>query len=220
MTTTPVPDAIDTILGLSPGASPDQLRRRRPATRENTEASYQALFATDQLDEMSLPERFAVAVFVAELHRNAPAAGFYADGLDRLGASGALRAATQQAAVSGATTGPYGAYNERGLQCENRSGLRWRAPESVTDVLGTRLTAGLEHAHLLVFRPRESSPAALERLAAAGWSITGIVTLSQLVAFLAYQLRVVSGLQLLAGHLQPETPTPSVAEDQTVRTGS
>lgn len=48
-----------------------------------------------------------------------------------------------------------------------------------------------------MFRPRESSPEALEALADAGWSADGIVTLSQLVAFLAFQLRVAAGLRLL-----------------------
>jgi CMD domain protein len=64
--------------------------------------------------------------------------------------------------------------------------------------LGGRLTAALEHAHLLVLRPREATPEALERLLAVGWSTTGIVTLSQLVAFLAFQVRVVHGLRQLA----------------------
>jgi uncharacterized protein YciW len=62
------------------------------------------------------------------------------------------------------------------------------------------LAAALEHAHLLVFRLRESSPDALAVLLNAGWSTTGIVTLSQLVAFLSYQLRVVVGLEALAAN--------------------
>jgi uncharacterized protein YciW len=33
---------------------------------------------------------------------------------------------------------------------------------------------------------------------AAGWSADGIVTLSQLVSFLAFQVRVVAGLSVLA----------------------
>jgi uncharacterized protein YciW len=51
---------------------------------------------------------------------------------------------------------------------------------------------------LLVFRPRDASPAALQSLLDAGWSTTGIVTLSQLVAFLSFQIRVVAGLRALA----------------------
>ena len=66
------------------------------------------------------------------------------------------------------------------------------------ELLGERLSAALAHAHLLVFHPRDASPAALQALLDAGWSSTGIVTLSQLVAFLAFQIRVVTGLQALA----------------------
>ena len=56
-----------------------------------------------------------------------------------------------------------------------------------------------EHAHLLVFHPRDAAPADLQALLDAGWSTTDIVTLSQLVAFLAFQIRVVAGLRVLAG---------------------
>jgi uncharacterized protein YciW len=64
-------------------------------------------------------------------------------------------------------------------------------------VLG-RLDAALVHAHLLVFRPRDASSAALQALLNAGWSTDDIVTLSQLVAFLSFQIRVVTGLSALA----------------------
>ena len=61
----------------------------------------------------------------------------------------------------------------------------------------TLLSAALEHAHLLVYRTREASGPALDQLVDAGWSIDGIVTLSQLVAFLAFQQRVAAGLRVL-----------------------
>jgi len=38
----------------------------------------------------------------------------------------------------------------------------------------------------------------MKALRSAGWSDTGIVTLSQLVAFLSFQVRVVSGLRTLS----------------------
>jgi len=74
--------------------------------------------------------------------------------------------------------------------------------DSATDaanraVLGGALI-GLVHAHLLVFRPRDASSAALQALLNAGWSTDDIVTLSQLVAFLSFQIRVVTGLSALA----------------------
>jgi len=220
-------DAVDTILGASPGSTLDQLRRRRPVTRENTQASYLALFQPDGSGDVDLTERFAVAVFVGALHGNGEATAFYERGLKEAGADDSLHAAVLDAAASGAALGPYGDYRESGLKNESRPGLRWSVPPAIGTLVGPRLSAALEHAHLLVFRPRESSPAALTSLVQAGWSTTGIVTLSQLVAFLAYQLRVVSGLRLLAAAL----PAPATARDdnpadsqtvtaQTVRTGS
>lgn len=221
-------DAVDIILGTSPGSFLDQLRRRRPVTRENTQASYRALFQPDGPSEVDLTERFAVAVFVAALHGNSEATGFYEQGLKEAGADDSLHTAVLEAAASGAGLGPYGDYRESGLRGENRPGLRWEVPAAIAGNLGSRLGAALEHAHLLVFRPRESSPAALESLVEAGWSTTGIVTLSQLVAFLAYQLRIVSGLNVLAAASPPPATTPdAVPADtdadtatQTVRTGS
>ena len=53
--------------------------------------------------------------------------------------------------------------------------------------------------HLLVFHPRDAEPAALQALLDAGWSTTDIVTLSQITAFLSFQIRVVAGLRTLAG---------------------
>ena len=53
--------------------------------------------------------------------------------------------------------------------------------------------------HLLAFHPRDAAPAALQALLDAGWSTTDIVTLSQIAAFLSFQIRVVAGLRALAG---------------------
>jgi CMD domain protein len=68
-------------------------------------------------------------------------------------------------------------------------------------VLGARLAAALEHVHLLVFHPRDASPADMQRLLDAGWSSTAIVTLSQLVAFLSFQIRTIAGLRTLGASL-------------------
>ena len=53
------------------------------------------------------------------------------------------------------------------------------------------------HLHLLIFHPRDAAPGALQELLDAGWSTTGIVTLSQIAAFLSFQIRVVAGLRAL-----------------------
>jgi CMD domain protein len=64
--------------------------------------------------------------------------------------------------------------------------------------LGARLTTALDHAHLLIFHPRDAAPASLQALLDAGWSTTDIVTLSQIIAFLSFQIRVAAGLRVLA----------------------
>lgn len=71
------------------------------------------------------------------------------------------------------------------------------------------LDAGLAHAELLVLRPRDAAPSHLRALEAAGWDADGIVSLSQLVSFLTFQLRVAHGLRVLAEHPAPTDSTGS-----------
>lgn len=66
--------------------------------------------------------------------------------------------------------------------------------EAVAD---PRLAALVAHADLLTTGPAEASPAALNRLSAAGFSTADIVAAGQLIAFVNYQLRVVAGLRLI-----------------------
>ena len=73
-----------------------------------------------------------------------------------------------------------------------------RLDRGALSALGARLSAALEHAHFLVFHPRDACPQALEALRSAGWSTTDVVTLSQIVAFLTFQIRVAAGLRALA----------------------
>jgi uncharacterized protein YciW len=62
-----------------------------------------------------------------------------------------------------------------------------------------RLAPALAFARLLTFTPVEATPSALEALIRAGWSLRGIVTLAQLIAFVSFQSRLVVGLRLLNG---------------------
>ena len=66
------------------------------------------------------------------------------------------------------------------------------------EALGPRLVAAFEHVHMLVFHPRDAAAPSLQSLLDAGWTTTEVVTLSQLVAFLSFQIRVVAGLKVLA----------------------
>jgi CMD domain protein len=83
------------------------------------------------------------------------------------------------------------------LSVEDKAGLIYLVSVEGRQAIGERLAAALEHVHLLVFRPRDANPAAMQALLDAGWSSTGIVTLSQLVAFLSFQVRSVAGLRAL-----------------------
>ncbi|GAA4370465.1 CMD domain protein [Agromyces bauzanensis] len=191
-------DVIDRLAGVTPGGRVDALRRHRPATRDNAQASYDALFTTIDETHASASERAAVAQFVAALHDDEGAVAHYA-AVTRQAGGDPLADAVADLAIAARTTGPYGEYPaDAPLAGESVAGLRFAIDDADTRAaLGERLDAALEHAHLLVFRPREASVAALARLADAGWSTAGIVTLSQLVSFLAFQLRVAAGLRLL-----------------------
>lgn len=192
-----IADIIDHLAGIAPGSKGERLRARRPVTKEGAQASYAALFSPADASQFSLAERFAVAAFVAALHGQPEIAGFYAGKLKAEANGAALAEAVAAAAKAGAGKGPYGHYPAGPLSAEDESGPVFHVGAAEKAVLGARLAAALEHAHLLVFHLRDAKPADLGRLIAAGWSTTGIVTLSQLIAFLAFQIRVVAGLKVL-----------------------
>ncbi|MBC7635861.1 MAG: CMD domain protein [Acetobacteraceae bacterium] len=185
------PDVIDLLVGITAGCHLDGLRAQRVQARDNAQASYLALFHPAEPVDISLVERYAVAVFVAGLHRQPAITAFYRAGL---AAQPDLRLMLDAEIARGATAGPYGHYPAGPLSAEDKDGPTFTA---ITDV-GPRLAAALAHAHMLVFHPRDASADALRTLEAAAWSATGIVTLSQLVAFLSFQIRVIIGLRALA----------------------
>jgi CMD domain protein len=111
----------------------------------------------------------------------------------------ALAAAVAAAAASDAAHGPYGHFPSLELRSEDRDGPTWAPDAEQAAALGPRLMAAFIHAHLVVFHPRGAGRDALRALLAAGFSTTEIVTLSQAIAFLSFQIRVVQGLRRLAG---------------------
>ncbi|MBK3660145.1 CMD domain protein [Bradyrhizobium diazoefficiens] len=192
------PDIIDMLAGIKPGSALDAIRARRLQARENAQKSYLSLFEPIDAGDFSLLERAAVAAFVTGLHGESPVAAFYREKLAANADGARLVEAIAAEIARGETSGPYGSFPAGPLSVENAAGLIYRMSAEGKSVLGTRLAAALEHAHLLVFRPRDAASADMKALLAAGWSNTGIVTLSQLVAFLSFQARVVSGLRALA----------------------
>ena len=194
-------DVIDTLAGIKPGSALDRVRNRRPDARDQAQASYRAPFDPEIPGEVSPTERFAVAAFVTGLHGDAATAGFYATGLAASGASAELRRAIETAIAAAnamKARGPYGAYPAGPLSRENTAGPTHRVAAETRPALGPRLSAAFDHMHLLVLHPRDAAPAALQALLDAGWSTTDIVTLSQIAAFLSFQIRVVAGLRILS----------------------
>ena len=192
-------DLIDTLAGIEPGSALDAIRNRRPDARLQAQASYRALFAPEIPGEVTATERFAVAAFVTGLHGDTNTAAFYAGGLVDSGASAELCRAVDTAIATARGQGPYGSYPAGPLSREDTTGPTYRVVPETRRVLGSRLAVALDHMHLLVFHPRDATPAGLQALLDAGWSTTDIVTLSQIAAFLSFQIRVIAGLHVLAG---------------------
>lgn len=191
-------DVIDALVGIQPGSALDAIRGRRPEARAQAQASYRALFAPEIPGGVTAQERFAVASFVTGLHGGSETAAFYAKELAATGASAALCGAVDAAIARARGQGPYGSYPAGPLSREDAVGPIHQVAAEHRGVLGPRLAAAFAHMHLLVFHPRDAAPPALQGLLDAGWSTTDIVTLSQIAAFLSFQIRVVAGLRALA----------------------
>jgi CMD domain protein len=160
---------IDAVVGISEGSPLDQLRARRPEARARTQSSYAVLFNPPDPGGLSPPERFAVAVRVAELHDASTLAAHYRARLADEAGGEAFAAAIDSAAPSGAVT--------------------------------RRAQAMLRHADLVTLNPSAATAVILESVEAEGLTAAEIVTLSQIIAFVAYQVRVAASLALIA-----ETP--------------
>ncbi|CAN7200063.1 CMD domain protein [Bosea sp. LjRoot237] len=198
MTDHATPDILDRLAGVSVGSALDVVRHERPETRRNVQASYEALFETGDEAQITVAERYAIAGFVALLHdADGSAANHYLQLLEQRPEGDSLAGVLRRQAKRAATAGPYGAYPSGPLSRENLAGPIFRTEPSDRAVLGERLSAALEHAHLLVFHLRDAQASHLALLRQAGWSTAAIVTLSQIVAFLSFQIRAAHGLRVL-----------------------
>jgi CMD domain protein len=195
-------DIINAAAGIAPGSPLDKLRDARKMARENAQKSVHLLFDSGDGDA-SLVERLALGVFVTTLHGSREISQAYAGELAGIGdhpPAPALMAALQdelKAALRPGTQGPYGIFPAGPLSAENLPGPVYAVSAANRPALGERLAAALEHGHLLTFHPRDAGAEHLQKLLNAGWSPTGIVVISEIIAFLAYQVRVAHGLEAL-----------------------
>lgn len=107
-----------------------------------------------------------------------------------------------------------GWHAQPGLQAHYQQQASVRQPE--------RIVAAEAFACRLSVEPVAATPADLQTLKAAGWSLRGIVTLAQLVAFVSFQSRLLAGLHSLQGKHGHDEATPVVAGrwHQATRTAS
>jgi len=189
-------DVIDTLVGIAPGSKLDTIRANRSEARKHAQASYTSLFEPRNMGGVTADERHAIAAFVAGLHGEPKTDAFYAAKLPA-----GLRAAVAAEVASAKSKGPYGRFPKGPLSVEDAPGATWKVSDAGAKVLGPRLSAAFTHTHMLVFHPRDAAAPSLQSLLDAGWSTTDVVTVSQLVAFLSYQIRVVAGLSTLASSL-------------------
>ncbi|MCA3444680.1 MAG: CMD domain protein [Rhodobacter sp.] len=204
------PRIIDQLAGIDPGSALAATLSNRKEAFANAQESYERLLHPADPGAVSLWERRAVAGFVAAIFGEPETAAHYRALLDKSDpTNGRLAHVVLWEAHDAARPGPYGRFPEGPLTVEDMDGPVYRARPEIREDLGDRLAVALEHAHLLALHPRDASPEDLQWLLDAGWTSAGIVTLSQLVAFLSFQTRVVAGLRAVAAAraLAPRTVT-------------
>jgi alkylhydroperoxidase domain protein len=75
------------------------------------------------------------------------------------------------------------------------------------------VAAALNFAARVTLLPASATPAHLQSLLDSGWSLPAIITLAQIVAYVNYESRLLTGLRLIAGH------EPSAAQNAAVTAG-
>jgi alkylhydroperoxidase domain protein/CMD domain protein len=166
-------DVISRLAGVAPGSPLAALRAQRPEATQHAQGSYAALFDPVEPFGLSPIERFATALRVATIHAASEAAEHYQQRLVEAGASlEIVEAAALQDAGAGSQSDP---------------------------AVPPRLQSILRHADLLASYPVDATPDHLQALADAGLATVEIVQVSQIVAFISFQVRVIAGLQLIGG---------------------
>ena len=166
-------DVISELVGIESGTPLAELRGQRPEAMLHAQGSYRALFDPEENTGLSAVERFAVALRVAVHHAASEASAHYRRRLVEAGASPEL-----VAAASGSESG---------------------AAETHQGRVSERLGALLRHADLLSTHPVDAEADDLQALADASLATEEIVTLSQAIAFVSFQARVIRALQLIGG---------------------
>jgi CMD domain protein len=164
----PALDLVDQLANLTQASPTHLTRHRRDKVAAATQASYEGLFDA-QLPGLSLAERLLVALYACRLSNAPTMALHYQTRLQELASKEAIDVSAKALAEAGANG-------------------------DLSSVTDPRLQAILRFTRTLILSPIDGDKAALQALPAAGISTPAVVTLSQLIAFLSYQIRLVAGL--------------------------
>ncbi|SDC58532.1 hypothetical protein [Paraburkholderia lycopersici] len=176
-TTSARDDFVARLAGLDPHGEVAALRAHRAEATRHTQGSLDALLDA-QADDFPLAERLAAAAYAATLAHAGETARAYRERLAALGSRGTEAVALLDRLTEATPADTDAAFGT--------------AP--------TRLAAILAHTQAVTSAPAQAAangPAALAALQRAGLSTRAIVVLSQLIAFVAYQIRVIAALRAL-----------------------
>jgi CMD domain protein len=158
-------DVINAILGVDDGDRIAELRNKKPLLAEQLQAYYSSIFEPEEASIAALPLTDRFLVAVRVASHT--------------GSTAVVRWYGDLATSAGVSS--------EQLERARDIGTPWSEP--------TRLGAAIRHADLLTTRPSDARPSDLRALKDAGLSPAGIVSLSQVIAFVSYQLRLIAGLR-------------------------
>jgi uncharacterized protein YciW len=165
----PTSDVIDTILGVVAGDPIARLRGEKPERATQLQAYYDAIFTPDAESTSALAPATRCLVAV------------------RVASHTRSRAVADWYAAEAAR---HGAAADQ-IAIARESGRPWTGDPA--------LAAAIRHAELLTTTPSRARQADLQALEEAGLTPAGIVSLSQVIAFVSYQLRLIAGLRAFGG---------------------
>ena len=186
-------------LAAVPQASPlSRALRNRPELLEGLDAGYRGLISAGGARRR---EDLAVTAFAAALHGEDAVVQHFHDLLSAEDAD--LARVIGEEADHAALPGPYGVWPPGPLSAEDLDGPAWRADPPLRQYLGARLSAALEHTHLITLHPRDATGEDAGALSRAGWSEEEIRALNGLIAWIGALSPVVAGLRAYAFARQP-----------------
>lgn len=161
-------DVVNAILGIDESSPVATLRNQKPSLVAEAQEYYDSLFSPTRESADQLPVADRAVVAIRVATHTGSTA--VVEWYDAV----ARKAGVEPATVSRATD----------------------LGDSWTDE--SPLATAIRHADLLATAPSEATPSDLDALKRAGYSPAAIVALSQTIAFVAYQVRLVAGLRALA----------------------